>query len=289
MYPGSFEYHRAKTLDEALALLAQYGDESKLIAGGHSLLPVMKLRFSQPAHLIDIRRVPDLAGIREESGTLIIGATTTHATVAASSVIRRRVPMLAEAAGRIADAQVRNMGTIGGSLAHADPGADLPAVTLALGAELRTVGRSGPRRIPVDDFFTGMFSSALASDEMLVEVRIPIPSERTGGAYEKYADPASGYALVGVAAMVTLGDGGVVERARVAITGYASHARRITSVEDALNGKAATPAELEAAAGRAINGLEPREATAGNAAHKANLVAVYTRRALVRAADRARR
>lgn len=289
MYPASFEYHRAKTVDDALALLAQFGDEGKLIAGGHSLLPVMKLRFSQPAHLIDIRRVPELAGIREEGGTLVIGATTTHAAVAASSVIRQRVPMLAEAAGRIADAQVRNMGTIGGSLAHADPGADLPAVTLALGAELRTVGRGGPRRIPVDDFFTGMFSSALASDEMLVEVRIPIPSERTGGAYEKYADPASGYALVGVAAMVTLRDGGAVERARVAITGYASHARRLTGVEAALTGKAVTPAELEAAAARAIDGLEPREANGGNAAHKANLVGVYTRRALVSAADRARR
>src|SRR5688572_33290003 len=141
MYPAPFEYHRAATVDEALALLSQYGDDGKLIAGGHSLLPVMKLRFAQPAHLIDIRRVPELAGIREESGGLRIGSTTTHAAVAASDVIRQRVPMLAEAAGRIADAQVRNMGTIGGSLAHADPAADLPAVTLALGAELRAAGR----------------------------------------------------------------------------------------------------------------------------------------------------
>ena len=289
MYPATFEYHRAATVDEALALLAQYGDESKLIAGGHSLLPVMRLRFSQPAHLIDIRRVPELAGIREKGGTLIIGATTTHAAVAASGEIRQRVPMLAEAAARIADAQVRNMGTIGGSLAHADPGADLPAVTLALGAELRVVGRNGPRTIPIDQFFTGMFSSALASDEVLVEVRVPLPPERSGGAYEKYPDPASGYAVVGVAAMVTLRDGGVIQGARVAITGYASHAVRLTSVEEALTGKAVTPEHLEAAAARAIEGLESREGTGSNAAHKANLVAVYTRRALTRAADRARR
>jgi carbon-monoxide dehydrogenase medium subunit len=289
MYPASFEYHRADSVDQALALLTQYGDDSKLIAGGHSLLPVMKLRFAQPAHLIDIRRVPELAGIREEGGAVRIGATTTHAAVAASDVIRHRVPMLAEAAGRIADAQVRNMGTIGGSLAHADPAADLPAVTLALGAELRVVGRRGPRTIPVDEFFTGMFSSALASDEVLVEVRVPIPPERTGGAYEKYADPASGYAVVGVAAMVTLRDGGVVQRARVAMTGYASYAGRLTGVEEALTGKAVTPEQIEAAARRAIEGVEPRDGTGGHAAHKANLVAVYTRRALARAADRARR
>ena len=156
------------------------GDDGKLIAGGHSLLPVMKLRFAQPAHLIDIRTCPELAGIREENGALRIGATTTHAAVAASDVIRRRVPMLAEAAGQIGDAQVRNMGTIGGSLAHADPAADLPAVMLAFGAELRVVGRRGPRTIPVDEFFTGMFSSALARDELLVEVRVPIPAARTG-------------------------------------------------------------------------------------------------------------
>src|SRR5690349_4266928 len=167
MYPAPFEYHRAATVDEAIALLTQYADDGKLIAGGHSLLPVMKLRFAQPSHLIDIRRVPELAGIREEGGAVRIGATTTHAAVAASDVIRQRVPMLAEAAGQIADAQVRNMGTIGGSLAHADPAADLPAVTLALGAELRAVGRGGPRTISIDEFFTGMFSSALASDEVL--------------------------------------------------------------------------------------------------------------------------
>ena len=288
MYPAPFEYHRATSVDEALSLLAQYGDDGKLIAGGHSLLPVMKLRFAQPAHLIDIRRVAELAGISEDGGTVRIGAATTHAAVASSDVIRARVPVLAEAAGRIGDAQVRNMGTIGGSLAHADPAADLPAVTLALGAELRVVGRNGERTIPVDDFFTGMFSSALASDEVLVEVRVPTLPAQTGAAYEKYPDPASGYAIVGAAAVVTLGSGGVVQRARVAMTGLPSHAMRLTSVEQALTGKATSSEQIEAAAARAADGLEVRDTVGGDAAYKSNLASVYVRRALTRAVAQAR-
>ena len=288
MYPAPFEYHRAASVEEALALLAQFGDDSKLIAGGHSLLPVMKLRFSQPAHLIDIRRVAELAGIREEGGALRIGATTTHAAIAGSDVIRHRAPVLAEAAGRIGDAQVRNMGTIGGSLAHADPGADLPAVTLALGAEIRAVGGRGARTISIDDFFTGMFSSALAPDEVLVEVRVPLMPAQTGGAYEKYADPASGYAVVGVAAVVTIDGAGAVKRARVAMTGLGPQAARLIKVEEALTGKTATPDAIAAAAGRATDGLEPRNAVGGDTAYTINLAVVYTRRALTRAVDRAR-
>ena len=284
MYPSPFEYHRASSVDDALALLAKYPDDGKLIAGGHSLLPVMKLRFAQPAHLIDIRRVQELAGVREADGAVLIGATTTHAAVA--SALGLRVPMLAEAAGRIGDAQVRNMGTIGGSLAHADPAADLPAVVLALGAALRAVGRRGARTIPADQFFTGMFTSALAPDELLVEVRVPLPPARTGGAYEKYADPASGYAVVGVAAVVTLGDDGSVRQTRVGLTGLATHATRLAAVEQALTGKAATPELIEAAAARAADGLELRDVS--DAAYKANLAAVYTRRALTRAVERAR-
>ena len=288
MYSASFEYHRAESVDEAVALLAEHADDGKLIAGGHSLLPVMKLRFAQPAHLIDIRRVPELAGIREENGTLRIGATTTHAVVASSDVIRYRAPMLAEAAGRIGDAQIRNMGTIGGSLAHADPAADLPAVMLALGAELHAVGPRGARTISVDGFFTGMFSTALAADEVLVEVRVPLSPPQTGGAYEKCSDPASGYAVVGVAALVTLGSEGAVQRARVAMTGLAPCAARLKGVEEALVGKVVTPDQIEAAARRALEGLEIRDAVGGDAAYKTNLAAVYARRALKRAVDRAR-
>jgi len=284
MYPAPFEYHRASSVNDALALLAKYPDDGKLIAGGHSLLPVMKLRFANPSHLIDIRRVEELAGVREADGAVLIGATTTHAAVA--SALGVRVPMLAEAAGRIGDAQVRNMGTIGGSLAHADPAADLPAVVLALGAALRAVGRRGARTIPADQFFTGLFTSALAPDELLVEVRVPLPPARTGGAYEKCADPASGYAVVGVAAVVTLGDDGSVRQTRVGLTGLATHATRLAAVEQALTGKAATPELIAAAAARAADGLELRDVS--DAAYKANLAAVYTRRALTRAVDRAR-
>jgi len=289
MYPAPFEYHRPTSVDEAIALLGEYGDDGKLIAGGHSLLPVMKLRFAQPAHLIDIRRVPELAGIREEGGAVHIGAATTHTAVASSDVIRARVPVLAEAASRIGDAQVRNMGTIGGSLAHADPAADLPAVTLALGAELRVVGRGGARTIPIDAFFTGMFSSALAPDEVLVEVRVPVPPARTGGAYEKYPDPASGYALVGVAAVVTLGSGGAAESVRVAMTGLAPYATRLAGVESALTGKPATPDQIEAAASRAADGLEVRDTVGGDQTYKANLAKVYARRAISRAINGARK
>ena len=288
MYPASFEYHRATSVDDALALLAAYGDDGKLIAGGHSLLPVMKLRFAQPAHLIDIRRVAELTGIREDGGMVRIGAATTHAAVASSDVIRAHVPVLAEAAGRIADAQVRNMGTIGGSLAHADPAADLPAVTLALGAELHTVGRNGARTIPIDQFFTGMFSSALAADEVIVDVRVPVLPAQTGSAYEKYPDPASGYAVVGVAAVVTLGAGGTVRSARVAMTGLGPHAARLTAVEQALTGSSATPEQIEAAAGKAVVGLDLGEGPSGDAAFKRNLAAVYTRRALTRAVAKSR-
>src|SRR5690349_8078707 len=288
MYTAPFEYHRAGSVDEALTLLAQYGDDGKLIAGGHSLLPVMKLRFAQPSHLIDIRRVAELAGIREDSGMLCIGATTPHATVAASALVHDKATILAEAAGRIGDAQVRNMGTIGGSLAHADPAADLPAVTLALGAEVRVVGRRGERTIPIDQFFTGMFSSALAADELLVEVRVPVAPARTGGAYEKYADPASGYAIVGVAAVVTLGGNGAVERAGVALTGLTPNATRLQAVEQALAGKSPTSEQIQSAAQRAAEGLELRDLTGGGAAYKNNLAVVYTRRALTRAVERAR-
>ena len=287
MYTAPFEYHRAESVDDALAMLVTYAEDGKLIAGGHSLLPVMKLRFAQPAHLIDIRRIAELAGIREDGGVLRIGATTSHAAVAASGLIHDKATILAEAAGRIGDAQVRNMGTIGGSLAHADPAADLPAVTLALGAELRVVGRGGPRTIPIDQFFTGMFSSALAPDELLLEVRVPVASARTGGAYEKHADPASGYAIVGVAAVVTLGGTGTVERARVALTGLTPHATRLAGVEQALIGKAPTSEQIQAAAQRAAEGLELRDLTGGGAAYKNNLAVVYTRRALVRAVERA--
>jgi carbon-monoxide dehydrogenase medium subunit len=288
MYPAPFEYHAPTSLGEAVSLLERYGDEAKLIAGGHSLLPLMKLRFAQPAHLVDLRKVPNLTGIREDGGAIVIGAMTTHAAVARSDLVRRRLPVLAEAAERIGDAQVRNMGTIGGSLAHADPGADLPAVMLALGAEMRAAGRDRPRTIRANEFFVDILTSALAPTEVLQEIRIPAPAARSGSAYEKHPHPASGYALVGVAAVVTLGDGDVVREARVAITGTGARPTRAVGVERALAGQRADEDAIARAAARASDGLELRGDLQGPPEYKANLVTVYTRRALARAVGRTR-
>jgi len=289
MYTAPFEYHRAGSVDEALSLLERYGEEAKLVAGGHSLIPVMKLRFAQPAHLIDIRKVPGLSGIREGVDHVAIGALTTYRQIESSELIRQRVPVLAEAAGEVGDMQIRSMGTIGGSLAHADPAADLPAVILALGAEMRATGRGGARAIAADDFFVGLFTSALQPEEVLTEVRVPLAPPMTGGAYEKYPDPASGYAVVGVAAVLTLGADGVVQRARVAITGLGPKASRATAVEEALMGKAGTDGSIADVCGHAADELELSDGAGGSVAYRANLAATYARRAVTRAGERAMR
>ncbi len=287
MYPAAFEYHAPGSVEEAIQLLGRYEDEGKLLAGGHSLLPVMKLRFAQPKHLIDLRKIPGLAGIREEGNAVIIGAMTTHWMVQSSDVIRRKLPILAETASRVGDPLVRNMGTIGGSLAHADPAADLPATILVLGAELNAVGPGGPRKIQADEFFVDLMTSALEPNEVLTEIRIPVPPAGTGGAYEKYPHPASGYAIAGVAALVTLDDGRI-RSARVGITGLANKATRAAGVEEELAGKTADAATLESAAARAAEGLEPRDDLQGSADYKAHLARVYARRALTRAVERAK-
>jgi len=283
MYPAPFEYHAPGSLEDAIALLGEYGEDAKLIAGGHSLLPLMKLRFTQPAHLIDLRRIPDLAEIRDEGSTVVIGARTTHAMLEASAVLQRKIPLLAETAGCVGDPIVRNAGTLGGSLAHADPGADLPAAILALEAEMTAVGPRGSRRIAADDFFVGTLTTALDAAEVLSEIRVPVPWERSGSAYEKFAHPASRYALVGVAVVITLGNAGVIQRARVGITGVGSRATRIASVEQALTGNRAADAVIREAASHAADGLEPRGDLQGSAEYKAHLVRVCVRKALARA------
>ncbi|HEY7568291.1 MAG TPA: xanthine dehydrogenase family protein subunit M [Gemmatimonadaceae bacterium] len=278
MYPASFEYHRAASVDDALGMLRRYGEDAKLIAGGHSLLPLMKLRLSTPAHLIDIRRIPGLSGVRENGGGIIVGATTSHAEVAASSFVRTKLPMLAEAAGGIGDPLVRNMGTIGGSLAHADPKADYPAVVLALRANIVVVGKSGKESMESDKTFTGMFTTAVQASEMITEVHFPLSGSGNGGAYEKLADPASGYATVGVAAQLKV-EGGTITSAGVAVTGLGEKATRLSAVEAALKGKPATADTARAAAKHA--------AQAGKTPYQANLASVYTERALLRALERA--
>jgi aerobic carbon-monoxide dehydrogenase medium subunit len=283
MYTTAFEYHRAGTVDEALALLQQFGDEARLVAGGHSLIPVMKLRFAQPAHLIDIRRIQGLGGIRENGESLVVGALTTYRELESSELLRQRVPVLAECASEVGDIQIRNMGTLGGSLAHADPAADMPATILALGATMVARGQDGERQIPADEFFLGFFATALAENEILTAIRVPTLPPRTGSAYEKHPHPASGYALCGVAAVVTLGDDGRVERVRVAVTGIGSKATRATGVEGALTGQEPTAETIAAAAEHAAEGIDLRQDEAGAAGYNENLARVTVRRALARA------
>src|ERR687886_354082 len=271
MYTAPFEYHAPTSLDEALSLLREHGDDAKLLAGGHSLIPVMKLRLAQPKHIVDLRKVPGLVGIREEDGALVIGAMTTYAAVQASDLVDRRLPVLAEAVRVIGDPLVRNMGTVGGSLAHADPGADLPALALALDAELRLRGRGGERTVNAEDFFVGLMETALRPTDVLTEVRFTIPKGRAGAAYEKHKHPASGYALVGVAAIITLGDGERIEWARVALTGLGVQPTRAEPVEGAPTGHEASDALVATAAQHAADGIEIREDLQGTRAYKANL------------------
>jgi len=287
MYPASFQYHRAASVEEAVGLLARYKDDAKLLAGGHSLVPMMKLRLAQPAHVIDIGRIAGLAGIREEGGHLVIGALTTHYAVESSGVVRRTCPMLAEAAAMIGDPQVRNHGTVGGSLAHADPAADWPAVMLALGAELRAVGPKGARTIRAKDFFRGLFTTALAPDEVLTEIRIPAGAH-SGAAYVKHPHPASRFAVVGVAAAVTLDGAGRCTASHVGITGVGSHAVRAKGVEGMLAGKVLDAGTIQAAAQKAADGLEIHADLQGSVEYKAHLTRVYARRALEKAVQRAK-
>ena len=287
MYTAPFEYHRAGSVEEAISLLGQHGDDAKLLAGGHSLIPLLKLRFAQPRHLIDVRKIPDLSGIREEGGAIVIGAATTHAQIERSSVAVRRLPILAEAASQIGDPLVRNVGTVGGSLAHADPGADWPAVMLALNAELWVTGPRGSRTILADDFFLDILTTALEPAEILTQIRIPSPSTRTGGAYAKFRHPASGYALIGVAAQLSLGAGATIRDARVAITGVSTRATRARATEEALVGKAGDEASIVSASRFVTDGLEPRADAQGSIAYKQHLAAAYARRAITKAIERA--
>jgi aerobic carbon-monoxide dehydrogenase medium subunit len=287
MYPAPFEYHVPSTVAEAAELLARWQDDAKLIAGSQSLIPMMKLRLVQPKHVIDLRKVPGLSGVSESEGALVIGALTTHREIEESEIVRSRLPILSEAAGGIGDAQVRNLGTIGGSLAHADPAADWPAVTTALDASVRVAGSRSGRTVPVEQLISGPLTTVLEPGEIIVQVLVPLPGARSGSAYEKLPHPASRFAIVGVAAAVALDGKGAVQRARVAVTGLGPKVTRAASVEKALQGKATSPDYLKSAAARAADGLELRADSIGSADYKAHLAAVYTERALRRAVARA--
>ena len=286
MVPAAFDYHVASSVDEAIALMQQYGDDAKFLAGGHSLLPTMKLRLAQPGHLIDLGRIQGLSYIREEDGAVAVGAMTTYVTLLHSDVIRRYIPMLAEGIDLIGDQQVRNRGTIGGSVAHSDPAADLPGMVLALKADILAQGAGGVRTIHADDFFQDLFQTALEQGEVVTEIRFAKPAAHTGGAYEKLANRASHYAVVGCAAVVTV-DNGICTAASVVITGASVKPTRASAVEAALVGKTLDEATIAAAASHAADGLEVVSDIHGSKEYRTEMTKVLAKRAITRAMERA--
>jgi carbon-monoxide dehydrogenase medium subunit len=280
--PTAFDYHRASSVEDAIKKLRD--TNGKLLAGGHSLVPLMKLRLSEPSALIDIARIPGLSGIREKDGQIEIGAATVHHDVASSSVLRQKCPMVSDAAGEIGDPQVRNRGTLGGSLAHADPSADYPAVMLALDAGIQITGPGGSRVVKASDFFQDLFTVDLASDEIITGVQFaPVKS----AAYAKLHQRASHYAIVGVAVSLDVKNG-TIQSARVGLTGASSHATRLTNVEQALNGQALSAKTIESAAQLAGKDLKEINADIhASETYRRAMIPVFTRRALESAAARA--
>ncbi len=288
MNPEPFEYHTPKDIEEASRLLAQFGGEGKLLAGGHSLLPTMKLRLAAPKHLIDLGRLADLRYIREADGKLEIGALTTHFQIESSEMARSKWPLLSETAREIGDVQVRNRGTLGGSLAHSDPAADWPAAILALDAEIQARSAGATRWIPAAGFFVDLLTTALKEDEILTSVRVPAAPPGSGSAYLKLHHPASGYAVVGVAVSMSLDDDdGRVKRIAIGITGVGPKAYRAAAVEEALREKALNPSALAAASEHAADGIDVNSDPYASAGYRSHLAKVYTRRALEKALERA--
>jgi carbon-monoxide dehydrogenase medium subunit len=287
MYPASFEYHAPTSVKEAIGLLGKLGDDAKLLAGGHSLVPMMKLRLAQPKHLIDLRKVPGLAGIKQDGSALVIGAMTTHWEVESSSVVKSKLPMLSEVAGVIGDPAVRNKGTVGGSVAHADPAADWPAAMIALGAEFVCEGPTGRRTVKVDEWFKGLMATAVKEDEILVEIRVPVPAAGSGAAYMKFPHPASRFAVVGVAAAVTLDKQSTCASASVGVTGAGTKAVRAKGVEAALKGKKLDAAAIEAAAQKAAEGVDVQADLQGSVEYKSHLCRVFAKRVITEAVKRA--
>ena len=287
MIPAQFNYEAPATIDEALKLLAANPDEAKILAGGHSLIPAMKLRLAQPGLLVDLGRIKDLSYIREDGNEILIGAMTTHYELESSAVLKKICPLLPECASHIGDVQVRNKGTIGGSVAHSDPAGDWPAAIIALDAEMVAIGTKGERTIKADDFFVDLLTTALGAGEILREIRIPKPAGRFGHAYQKVRHPASGFAVVGVAVALQLGAGGSCESAAVGITGVSSKAYRAGAVEKALQGQALDDETAAAAASHATDGVDANSDLYASEEYRRHLAQVYTRRAIKLAVGRA--
>lgn len=279
MIPAAFDYVAPRTLSEAVAELVKHGQEAKVLAGGHSLIPLMRLRLSTPSFLVDIGRINNLNYIREEDGHIAIGALTTHHDIQLSELIRRKLPVLSSAAGQIGDPQVRNRGTIGGAAAHADPFGDFPTCLLALDAEFTVVGPKGERKIPAREFFVDTFTSALEPNEIVREIRIATPPKGSKGTYLKFSRRSQDWAIVAVAAQVNV-SGHEVKDVAIGLTGMGSTPLRAKGVEQALRGKAGHDDEIRAAAEHAAEGTNPTQDLNGSPDYRRHLAKVLTRRAL---------
>jgi aerobic carbon-monoxide dehydrogenase medium subunit len=287
MIPAGFEYHAPTSIGEATGLLARLGEDAKVLSGGQSLIPLLKLRLASPRHLVDINRIPGLAYVKEVDGALRIGALAREVDLDESAVVRERYPLLADATRAIADPIVRNLATVAGNLAHGDPANDHPAVMLALGAEVTATGPSGERRIPISAFFTGPFETALRPDELLTEVRVPAPALRSGGAYMKLERKVGDFATAAVAAQVTLAADGTCAAVGIALTNVGLTPIKASQAEAALKGKRPDEAAIKQAAQLAADAAQPDADLRGSVEYKKDMVRVLTARALRKAIERA--
>jgi len=288
MIPATFEYVAPQTIPEAIALLQRHGGEAKILAGGHSLIPLMKLRLAAPSYLVDINRIAGLEYIREEDGYLRIGALTRESAIDGSDLLSRRYPLLADASRVIADPLVRNLATVGGNLAHADPANDHPAVMLALNALVVAVGPDGERVIPVAEFFVDTFETTLGPSDLLTEIRVPIPAPNSGGAYIKLERKVGDYAIAGVAAQLTLAGDGRVATAGIGLTNVGPTAIKAARAEASLLGQVPAEETLKQAAALAAQVADPTSDLRGPAGYKREMVRVLAFRALTRAVERAK-
>jgi aerobic carbon-monoxide dehydrogenase medium subunit len=279
MIPSKVEYHKPQNIDEAIQLLHNFGDDCKILAGGHSLIPIMKLRLNDPENLIDISEIESLKGISDNEKSVTIGAACTHGEIAKNAAIQQHAPMISKAAGMIGDVQVRNFGTIGGSIAHADPAADWPAVLLASNATVVIRNADGTREKDIDQFFQGIFTTALEDGEIITSIRIPKTDFNTNSNYEKFSQPASRFALVGCAAAVSL-ENGVVNTARVAFNGVSGKPFRDTGIENALTGKPLNSETIVAAVANAADGISILSDHYASEKYRKHLAGVFAKRTL---------
>ena len=287
MIPPAFEYLRPKTVPEAVALLQQHGDAAKILSGGQSLIPMMKLRLARPAFIIDINRIAGLSYIKEDGGFLKIGGLTREAELESSPIVRSKYPLLLDTAEVIADPQVRNMATVGGNLAHGDPANDHPATMMALGAQIVATGSKGERVIPIEQFFVTLFTTALKQDELLTEIRVPIPPPKSGGAYVKLERKVGDFATAAVAVQLTLDGGGAVQKIGIGLTNAGPTPIKAKKAEDFLRGKKPDAATIAQAAQLASDDAQPSSDLRGPAEYKKGLAKELAKRAIAAALERA--